>query len=77
MQSLKIWPDRYVFPAECKGGGYDYSPDVVIVTSNFSLDDLLGPKLSPDIRYQYVSAIARRFHEMKMTDRSEQDDMIK
>lgn len=38
---LKIWGDKYVFQAEIKGGYVAYRPSLVIVTSNYSMPDLL------------------------------------
>lgn len=39
---LKIWADCYVFSGETKGGSKYFRPDRIIVTSNYSLDEMFG-----------------------------------
>lgn len=57
---LKIWADRYPFPAEVKGGKIDIRPRKIIVTSNYRPDDIWTDEKDLD-------PILRRFHVTKFT----------
>lgn len=39
-QHLKQWLDKFPFKAEVKGGGMDIRPECVIVTSQYSIDEM-------------------------------------
>lgn len=52
---LKVWADRYTFPGEYKGGTAIIRPELFIVTSNYSIEELFPD----DITLQ--TAIKRRF----------------
>ena len=59
---LKIWGDRYPFPAETKGGCENIRPAKIIVTSNYSIE-----MLWPDDK-QMREAIARRYKQVHFTE---------
>lgn len=54
---LKIWADRYTFPAEQKGTTVQIRPHAIYVTSNYSIDDLFSYDQA------LLKAIKRRFKE--------------
>jgi hypothetical protein len=51
---LKRWTDRYSFSAEVKGGTINIRPPKIVITSNYSIDEIFGEDES------LVSAIKRR-----------------
>lgn len=56
---LKIWADHYAFNAEVKGGMLNIRPDIVIVTSQYSIEDCFEEA-------ETIAAISRRFKVIKM-----------
>lgn len=59
---LKIWADRYAFNSETKGSSRVIRPICIIVTSNYSINDLWSP--AQDVALN--EALVRRFHQVHM-----------
>lgn len=62
-QKLKIWADRYPFIAEIKGRSRCIRPKKIIVTSNYSLEEVFESKPKD------LDALKRRFKEIHMFKR--------
>lgn len=58
---VKIWADRYAFPAEIKGSKVNLRPKKIIVTSNWSPSDIWGDEP------QTLDPILRRFKVSNFT----------
>jgi len=58
---LKLWADAYEFLAESKGSAMRIRPAHILVSSNYSIDDVFG--YDPCL----CAAIHRRFHEQHWT----------
>ena len=52
---LKIWGDRYSFLAETKGGAINIRPEKIVITSNYSIEELFAD--NPTL----IAALKRRF----------------
>lgn len=55
---IKVWSDKYPFQAEVKGGSMKIRPEIVIITSNRSIEELFSPNYPID-----VAPLKRRFKE--------------
>lgn len=52
---LKIWADKFPFPSEIKGGSMQIRPSVIVVTSNYSIEEIFG------VENNDIPALKRRF----------------
>jgi len=64
---LKKWADKWPFDAEVKGGATQLRPKLVIVTSNYSMDEM-------NFDHADFPALSRRFRQIEKT--REQDIII-
>lgn len=60
---MKKWVDKWKFSAECKGGRNVIRPKMIIVTSNYSIEDCFPPGVDRD-------AMTRRFKVIHKTERN-------
>lgn len=58
---LKIWADRYAFRAEVKGGTQFIRPEAIVITSNYSIQQIAWPD------NQMMEAVNRRFLSKEFT----------
>lgn len=62
---LKIWGDRYAFSGETKGGTMPIPCKKIIVTSNYSVEELLSKdNKNGDLDIELCHAIQRRYKEV-------------
>lgn len=59
---LKLWADKWPFPAEQKGTTIQIRPKKLIITSNYSIDEIFNED------EQLNKAIKRRFNEVQMLE---------
>jgi len=62
---MKIWADRYAFPAEIKGGSIMIRPKLIIVTSNYSPEEIWATPSD-------LEPIKRRFKIIRFSGNGEQ-----
>lgn len=69
---LKIWADKWPCTGETKGGTVHLMHDVFVVTSNYTIEELVAPKkdLTPD--EAMISALKRRFKVFKLERKGSQ-----
>lgn len=58
---LKIWADKYAFIGEIKGGSRRIRPEMIIVTSNYNIEDIWDDAL-------LLQALKRRFRIVHKTE---------
>lgn len=75
---LKIWGDNYRFKAEIKGGVIQPTYTKIIITSNYSIENLFGKTIKKDeeVDYELINAIKRRFKEIYMEKREQSENII-
>lgn len=73
---LKIWLDRYPFQAETKGGSMIIRPEVVVITSNYRMEDIWEDEttLLPLRRRCRVTRFESMFNIMELTEEVRQRD---
>lgn len=62
---LKIWCDHYIFCAEVKGGMLSIRPKILIVTSQYTIDQVFS---DPNSDQQTRDALNRRFQVLPFTE---------
>lgn len=61
---LKIWADKFPFRAEVKGGSKMIRPKKIVITSNYSIDEM-------GLCLQDLEPIKRRFKEVKKEEKQQ------
>lgn len=62
---LKTWGDKWAFDAEIKGGRKQISPKLLIITSNYTIEELFREDKGG---INLITAIRRRFKELPMVE---------
>lgn len=63
---FKIWADKFPFTSERKGGSASIRPRKLIVTSNYTIEELLG-KLGWSGDKELLTALERRFDQVHIS----------
>lgn len=50
---LKIWADKYAFPVEIKNGYISIRPEVIVVTSNYAIDEIFPPDVAGPLKQRF------------------------
>ena len=66
ISKLKVWGDRFPFPAEYKGGSNMINPKHIYVTSNYSMEDCFPYNMEQRRSNMDLAPMKRRFDEIKM-----------
>lgn len=66
---MKIWGDKWACTGEVKGGTIPLNHQRIVVTSNYSIQDIFGPEDTDSEKVrksknELVAAIARRFKQI-------------
>lgn len=67
---FKQWVDRYSFPAEIKGGNTIIRPKCIVVTCNWSIEEIWDDR-------NVLEPLLRRFHQIEFTEQVDTEHMPK
>lgn len=67
-QELKIWADVYDFPAEVKGGTIRIRPRMIVITSNYRMEECFQNQSD-------LEPLKRRFREIECIDKETEEEV--